>query len=85
MKTAVFYDEEKETGKLLMIKKVNYDINVHELTRITLFDDDSFRNAIVNTLGIDDEEANKLLENDDVRRGLLLMVAHEIINHPTRY
>jgi hypothetical protein len=86
MKTTVSYDGERGTARLKMIKEVRYDIDIHELTRITLFDDDSFRNAVMNALGLDDEEeANELLDNDDIRQGLLLMVAHEIINHPTKY
>jgi hypothetical protein len=86
MKTAVFYDGERGTARLEVVKEVHHDIDIHELTRITLFDDDSFRNAVMDALGLDDEEeANELLDNDDIRQSLLLMVAHEIINHPTKY
>jgi hypothetical protein len=86
MKTTVFYDGEKGTARLDVVKEVHHNIDIHKLTRITLFDDDSFRDAVMNVLGLDDEEeANELLANDDIRQRLLLMVAYEIINHPTKY
>jgi len=85
MKTTVFYDGERGTAKLSVVKERNYDIDIHKLTQRLIFDED-FKDAILDTLEPDTyEEANELFNDDDVRQSLLLMVAHEIINHPSRY
>jgi hypothetical protein len=85
MKTTVFYDGERGTARLEMVKEVRHDIDIHELTS-HLVSYDILSDAVLYALDIEScEEADELLENDDIRQGLLLMVAHEIINHPTRY
>ena len=85
MKTTVFYDGERGTARLDVVKEVHHDINIHELTT-QIVGYDNLKDALVYALNFeDDTEADDLLDNDDIRRGLLLMVAHEIINHPTKY
>ena len=86
MKTTVFYDGEKGTARLSMVQETNYDVDIHELTRTFIFENSGFRDAIMDALDLEAyEEADELFEDNDIRQGLLLMVAHEIINNPRRY
>jgi len=85
MKTTVFYDGERGTARLDVVKEVHHDIDIHELTS-QIVGYDNLRDAVMYALDFETcEEAEELLDNNDIRQGLLLMVAHEIINHPTKY
>lgn len=84
-KTTILYNGEEGTAKLSMVKEKNYDVDIHKLTQSLIFDED-FRDAILDTLDLDTyEEAEELFNDDNVRRSLLLMVAHEIINNSRKY
>jgi len=85
MKTTLSYDGERGAARLDIVKEVHHDLSIHELTS-QVVDCYNLKDALVHALDFeDDTEADDLLDNDDIRRGLLLMVAHEIINHISRY